>query len=222
MAQFTCRLLTPPDEDALVQLLLRLQCTIARISRESIYRAMIRESYADRRIHILVCSSGSELAGYVIAIADWREFWMGFVLRHPLIGARILIARLRGQESRGRAQVDLPAAPRDDPTLGGWPVDDGRRWEDSSPQVAKVVHVGVDPRFRGSGIGSSLYYSLMKRLLGSDVNRLDAYIDLPNTASVRLHIATGWQVKRLADGYFASVDLSSRGHDRDGLATGTD
>jgi ribosomal protein S18 acetylase RimI-like enzyme len=219
MVEFSCRELRSSDECALVQLLLRLRATIARISHISVYRAVIRESHADQRIHILVCTSGPEIAGYVIAIADWREFWKGFILRHPIIGARIVAQRARGARSREQARAELCTPGIDTNTLAGWPEVDDRRWEDSAPTIAKVVHVGVDPLHQGRGLASALYRSLMERLANRGVERLDARIDLPNTASARLHIATGWQVKRLPEGYFASIDLIHASHSRDGHDT---
>jgi len=49
------------------------------------------------------------------------------------------------------------------------------------------------PDARGQGLGRRLYTALFEALAGEDIHRLFVGITLPNEASVRLHLAMGFQ-----------------------------
>lgn len=170
-----------------------------------VYRAIGKDVLRDPRATMLVADSEDRLAGYVIAVTDWRVFWRSFLLRHLLCAAVIAFKRAKA----GILSSSKRSTPKDEPEEH-WCLSeptDTRSWADSSPVIAKILHVGVDSQFRGRGIGSGLYREILGTLAARGVRRVDACIDRGNVRSLQLHAQTGWRIHRVHDGYFATIDL---------------
>lgn len=62
------------------------------------------------------------------------------------------------------------------------------------PAFVQTVEFGIylDPQFRGSGIGSALYESLLDQVSSEELHLVVAGIALPNDASVALHRKFGF------------------------------
>jgi ribosomal protein S18 acetylase RimI-like enzyme len=183
-----------------------VQAVIASISTGAVYRAVCRDALAGRAV-MVVAVDGTEIVGYVLAVVDWGTYWWGFPGRHPLVALEIALGRLRRRmrnclARRRRAAVVMPTD-----SAAGSPPAEARSWADSSPVIAKIMCIGVRQDWCRQGVGKALYRHLFGVLRQRGVRRLDAQIDLDNKASVRLHEATGWQVRPTGDGYFATVDL---------------
>ena len=188
-------------------MLMELRPVIARMAGEPIYRAVSRDALRRRDTLIVVAEQAGTLAGVVVAATRWKRYWRGFVLRHPLLGARVLWHRLRKVLGLGRRtrepQVDEPGRLGD--CVSATPS--GRSWSESSPAIAKVAYVGVRQQCRGRGIGDAIYRHLFAILRQRGVARVDAHIDYDNIASVWFHWKTGWRIERWGSGYFATVNL---------------
>lgn len=71
------------------------------------------------------------------------------------------------------------------------------------PAFARTVEFSVylDPTYRGGGVGSALYGSLLEQISSADVHLAVAGIALPNDASVALHRKFGFADVGVFDEY---------------------
>ena len=65
------------------------------------------------------------------------------------------------------------------------------QWSASEP---RVLFIGVHPAWRGKGIGKALYNAIFDEIRSRGRDRILARIALDNTASLRLHKETGWEL----------------------------
>jgi ribosomal protein S18 acetylase RimI-like enzyme len=65
----------------------------------------------------------------------------------------------------------------------------------SHPDEAYIHFVGVDPAYRGHGIGAALYRGFFERVLAQGVTRVHAVTSPVNRGSVAFHQAMGFDVE---------------------------
>jgi ribosomal protein S18 acetylase RimI-like enzyme len=189
-----CRALRPADVPQLLTLLRQVRPSIAGVASEPMYRALLREALRGGDLFCVVASDRDKVLGYVLAARNWQRFKRNFLLRHPLLALRILGQRLFTQ----RRQSPQPSS------LATVAVDrTGPQWEQSSPTIAKVLHIGVDPDARGGGVGKALYLFLASYLEPRGIQRIDACVEADNLASLRLHERVGWTVRKDPGHYYA-------------------
>lgn len=165
----------------------------------------------DSRVFLLQAFAGSDLVGYAAAITDWTRFWQSFAWRHPFLAISIATRKLRGGRGGRRPADQTKLIARDDEPSELLEAEGIKLWRESSPHIAKILHVGVLANFRGRGVATSLYRRLMDELALRGVQRLDAWIDPGNIASLRLHQETGWSILRQNNGYIATISLKRDG-----------
>lgn len=96
---------------------------------------------------------------------------------------------LDGFARAGRYQCFVAAK---DGTPVGW-ASSHRYNERAAYDTTISSSVYLMPEARGQGMGRRLYATLFDALAGQDIHRVFAGITLPNQASVRLHLAFGFQ-----------------------------
>jgi RimJ/RimL family protein N-acetyltransferase len=212
MALTTIRPFEPgTDRAILLNLLGQLRPSIAGVSADPVYRALVDDLNTSQEATCLLAFCADQLAGYVITVTNWHHYWRGFALRHPLVTGVVLgtrwYRRLRTrshaapddharQPAKAEAELAAPAGPS---------------WDDRSAAVAKVVHIGVSETARGKGIATGLYANVVEFLGRRGIRRLEAMIDAGNHASLKLHASSGWTVRRLSTGYYAFVEIEPSG-----------
>ncbi|MFH1017347.1 MAG: GNAT family N-acetyltransferase [Pseudomonadota bacterium] len=212
IARIQYRPIVRGDMRSVVELLLKLRPSIAGLSSELMYQAILGDALTWKRVICLVAVRQEKPIGYVLAARDWRRFQRAFVLRHPMLGFRVLLKRLRSGLMRGKAEArDGPEPP--DQSSNAAPAGT-RNWGDSSPDIAKIIHIGTDGAERSKGVGSGLYAALYTHLERIGVTRVDAKIEEGNAASVRLHQRSGWTVAQCPGGFFATIDLPMETNER--------
>jgi ribosomal protein S18 acetylase RimI-like enzyme len=189
-----CRSIAPADVAGARKLMRALEIVVAGTRAGSMYGAICRDAIRNRGAVVDVAAGGADLCGLVVAMIEWRRYWRRFALRRPLLAAAMCLRRFRGACGAGPAapQVHAPDFAALAPYLSQ--ESPGFRWEDSSPQIAKVLFVGVLPQYRGQGIAARLYRALFDELRQREVNCLHCRIACDNLASVRLHHRLGWQI----------------------------
>ena len=171
---------------------------IMKCSRE------VRESFL---VHLLASPLGYVVlaldenigkgVGYVIATKNTTHFWYNFLLTHrPRISAEILLNRYRSTKNGNIARLE-GGVNKDFATESAWSA--------SSNEIGRIFFIGVLPAYRGSGLGTAMYYHLAKILRLEGCKRIEAHIDEGNLASLSLHRKSGYEIRELQRGYFKAV-----------------
>ena len=195
------------DRNDLLSLFNLIRPSVAGTTSPIVYRAFLSEFGTDSRAVPLIAQNDmGRIVGYVVAIRDWHAFWRSFLRNHGLSAAVIAYERLRRRLSMRATTTrnSTEAARQEFPRAAEYDVS----WQDTSPRVAKILHIAVVPEARGQGVGGMLYNQLFDRLRRLDIERVDARIDEDNVASYALHLRTGWQLLRDDVGTMASIRLT--------------
>ncbi len=197
------RPITPGEIPAARRLLARLRPTIAGVSGPPVDRALCREAVLGGGIVLILAREGDRPAGFVAGVIDPARTWPALLRRHPGLGLRIALSR--GLERVRRPRPAAARAERGETSPSRGPS----AWDESSPEVARVILIGVDDEFRGQGVGLGLYDAFARELAGRGVRRLVARIDAENRQSLALHRRAGWDLEADPDGlrFLATLDL---------------
>ena len=188
------------DVRELTHVMAAFQFAVGGRATSSVYRVLVRDAAAGRRVTCVVALAAGRIVGFALAIADRDRYWQSLLWRHPFTAAPLLLGAKRRRAARRRTAT---ASGGSESAMS--PV---RLWSDSSPRIAKVMFIGVAEDHRGQGIGQGLYASLCSELRARGVVRLDASIAHDNIASIELHKTSGWRIAGTGDGIYASLDLS--------------
>jgi ribosomal protein S18 acetylase RimI-like enzyme len=150
----------------------------------------------DKGVNIVLADSEHHPAGFVIAITHPAAYWKSFVMRHPVLGLKIMGRRSLG----GRASELSPAVISEEGLKLLEPHAPPYSWEQSDPTIARILFISVKPEFRKRGIGDALYRRLFELLRAQGVRAMNARIDCDNFASLQLHHRAGWKLYRDGDG----------------------
>ena len=203
------RLMTPGDESEVLALMLQSGFPISGLVTRSMYLSLCRDALANPNVQIAVATVENQIAAFLLTITDWTCYWRQFILRHPVLGLRIIRKRLK---KHGKSEDVWPKLSNDDRQYVTSIISDspsGRNWSDSSPSIAKGVFLQVDPRFRGRHLSVDLYLYLMDHLANLGVTRIDAKVDLTNRRAMPLHVSVGYRLERSGNSLFATKNLSS-------------
>jgi GNAT superfamily N-acetyltransferase len=200
--------MTSEDESEVLSLMLQSGFPISGLVTRSIYSSLCKDALTCSDTQVAVAAIENRIVAFLLTITDWTRYWRRFMLRHPVPGLRIVKNRAR----RYGKHVDVwPQLLQSDREYVRSIISDspsGRSWSDSSPSIAKVVFVQVDPQFRGRRLGVGLYYFLMDYLASRGVTRIDAKVDLTNRRAMPLHVSVGYRLERTGNSLFATKDLS--------------
>jgi ribosomal protein S18 acetylase RimI-like enzyme len=191
------------DIPQLVEIMRLTRASIARATSPRVLSAFCRDACARRRppcLTIVIAEQVSGIAGYVVSEVGGQAYWRAFARRHPLAAGMLAWKRAAKPGSRhaASATIEVLAA-----------QNEGRTWQDPGLHIARIQQIAVHPDCRGRGVATELYRQLFAALEPLGVTRVDANIDLENTASLRLHEQSGWQVIKRGNHYFATIDLKT-------------
>jgi ribosomal protein S18 acetylase RimI-like enzyme len=208
--QLTFCLVTEPDTDAVVALMTQSRFPVGGTSSHAIYSALCGDALSDNRVYLAVArSSDAGIVAFLLAIVDWRAYWASFLLRHPVLGVRIvggrIMRRFRRRSTEGLETMTEEQRRRIDAILS--PDISGISWRDSGPDIAKAVFLHVDPGFRRRGTAVELYEYLFRVMAGNGVRRCDATVDMTNARAHPLHVRMGYHLEKLGNSLFATQDL---------------
>lgn len=211
-----CRALESHDVPRAVDAMLEAGANLGGLSSRGALAALCREAVrpaARLPVLVVVAVEDGEVAGYVASVTEWNRFWRGFLLRHPGLAAELTWRRARRTlRRRRRVGVKAAAAMHDVEAaraVDAYERDDTRSWRDRAPDIAKMLHIGVRPAWRGRGVSRQLYAELLPRLRRMNIRRVDGCPGAANVATLRLHQQLGWRITRTADGLLATLDLTA-------------
>ncbi|MCB0417352.1 MAG: GNAT family N-acetyltransferase [Bdellovibrionales bacterium] len=189
------------DVSDLAEAMAELGVTVAGISGLPANRLIAAAVVSRPEVNGLVCECRGEIAGFLVCISNWKQFWLKFLARHPVFLFKVVANRLFKANLKRRS----PA-----PSTEGASQDGGNKiyWEDSSLAISKTLYVGVRETYRGLGLGKLLYQRMFEELHKQGISRLDARIAGDNEGSQKLHASVGFKVvKRGRDAIFLSRSI---------------
>ncbi len=202
------RLIGPGDFSRVLDMMIQSRFPISGLFSKSLYRALCRDAIKARRIMIGLAEWQHVIAAIHIFILDWKRYWQGFMLRHPLLAIRMIWLRLGRRRKYQNIWEKLPAEIQQQVNREIITVSSGRSWHESSPHIAKGVFIYTDPKYRRRGIAGELYRYTYKVLVSRGIKRMDATVDLENIASLRFHREIGYRIEKCGSGLFATVDIN--------------
>jgi ribosomal protein S18 acetylase RimI-like enzyme len=184
----------PEDHAQAIDLMDQLQISVGGLVDRKLYSAICNST----EICCVVARQEQHLTG--IALVELNRGW---IRRRPLLALRMVIAKYRLR----RASVSPATQPVNHvppaipfPSSHAAPV----RWTDAAP---RVLFIGVDPAWRGQGVGRLLYDAMFDQIRQRGNDWLVARIAADNLASIHLHKETGWVLYEDDGVVFAAKDL---------------
>jgi len=179
----------------------------------AVYRAVCRDSIANTNAVVVISLKDGNLAGCTVALIDRKAYWRLFLLRHPFIAFYVIISTMarKAKATVNSGRQSVSKVRYQDERISENPS--GRAWQESSPFIAKIMHIAVTETSRGMGVGKGLYDHLFSVLSRRGIKRVDANIALDNSSSVKLHLSTGWKVEKAPNNFFATIDIPQQGLD---------
>lgn len=202
------RLMQAEDVPDVLTLMTQSRFPVSSLVSKSIYSALCLDALSDERVVIAVATEEKQVAGFLLVIIDWTSYWKSFAMHHPILGLQIGWKRMNRKRESADMWNRLPQADKNNIMRIASARPSGKSWYDSSPAIAKVAFIYVDPLFRGRKLAEELYLYLMKILAKSGVSRIDAKVDLTNRRAMPLHISVGYRLERDGNSLFATKDLS--------------
>lgn len=205
------RQLEDRDIPNVLKLMIEISPNIGGARYPSLYHALCRESLIDKRVVFIVGEKQSDIVAFHIAIIDRDKWRKSFMMRHPLILARMALSRINHTLRRAvkkathqRKGLPKPIANIDEFVTPG---NTNRSWKDSSPQIAKVLFIGVAESQRGKRIIKSLYEYRDQVLAKRGVKRVDSVILSDNIKMIRASVRLGVSVYKRDGALMTTKDL---------------
>ena len=210
--KFLIKLGKPKDKIRLNNLLndLRPKGIFSRCSKQ--FRSIFLKHLLNSPLGIIIFAynqSSKKEVGYVIAIRHPVYFWISLLLHYPFSIDLFIFIKKSGSFIRDillllkkfkKKKINHSANEKmSNNTLPNF------TWSSSNPKIARIHFIGVLPKFRGSGLGSALYISLMEILRKEGCMKIEAHIDKGNKASLKLHQTTGWEIQKLRAGDYKAI-----------------
>jgi ribosomal protein S18 acetylase RimI-like enzyme len=201
------RLVNNGDIARLQELMEQAASPASGLSSPALYAAMCRDALPARRLLIGVVECDDEIAGHLVMVINWRAYWGGFLIRHPILGYQMLRNRFRRRGRGTQAWDALTPNQRRQIEEVVQATPSGRAWSDSAPTIAKGWYLGIEPAFRRRGLAIQLYRFLFSVLVQRGVTRVDACVDFPNANAIPLHQRLGYRLEKQSTNIFATIDL---------------
>ena len=201
------RLMEPRDVASVMQLMVDSRFPLSGLASQSLYRAICQDGLKADRVLIGIAEIDRTVAGFLLVIVDYAAYWKSFLMRHPLVGVRMLWRRARRRKRFVNVWITLTLETRQAVSNIIEIEPCGRTWADSNPSIAKGIFMHIAPRFRRKGLAIVLYEFLFNILRQRGVSRCDAKVDIANTAAHPLHLRVGYRLERQGNTLFATRDL---------------
>lgn len=205
-----CRVLIKNDYPQVIDLMAKSKIPFAGLYSKAIYRAIYREALVDKKIMFVVAEHKKKLIGLVIAIINWKVFWVSFLLKHPILACQIVYNKLKKKMLHSAPKNEKPHITIEQMNEIRQYLTDSikdRSWDDTSPEIAKAIFISVDPEYRRSGIGLKLNKYRDKVLIERGVKRYDGWVQAHRIPQLHLLHKTGFFIEKRGNSFFVSKDL---------------
>ena len=206
-------LITTTDIGGTASLLDRAGLSVGGVRSAAVTRAVCKDAVSHpSEVAVLVARSDSAIIGAVVCIAAAETYWPRFLVRHPWAGLPIVVRRVWGRLELNRHEPSPPPLKHTNRSIGKAKPDPAMRhpapvWDGHTPRILLIV---VDPKARGTGVGSKLYEALFSHIRKAwKASRVLAMIQPANERSISLHRSTGWCLHRTPDNWLCHVELGN-------------
>ncbi len=177
------------------------------------------------QVLVLVATQRDEVCGAAVLVISRTAYWRRIWLRHPLAFCEIVVRRLtkeaslagqamlralQGRETIAATNSGMLKVSQTDQRQHMIDAEGQRRWQESSPEIAKLEYIAVGSNFRRQRIGANLLTTALKLLETRGVKRLDSQISPENTRSILLHKMLGAALFKGQSTVVASFDIGRR------------
>lgn len=177
------------------------------LGSQSVCAAVCRDALQRDDVVIAIAKLNNIVVGYSIKIIHRCRYWKSFILRYPVLGAKLLIKWSFRFIKESCQTIHQPNSQSIEELVDIVPTN--RSWYDSSPTIAKSEHTAVSKDARGRSIGLKLQFLTFKVLKERGVTRVDNTIAFDNIPSIRMNRKAGWRFSLKKNFLFGTVDLSS-------------
>lgn len=169
--------------------LLKRPCTpIAGVHSHLHLKYLCQDALLTQDVVILLAQKQQSILGCVVAIIDYHHYWKRFLLKHPVLLARILFSRVK-RYFQDLFQSQKDANHKGESLQVSLNISDK---EQKTQNDMKVFVITVEPEHRNKGIASKLYQALIQKCRELQITKIDASIHQNNQASIRLHKNIGF------------------------------
>ncbi len=186
---------TAGDLPSIVSFLSSASLSIGGAVNPRLYDALYRDGLTNRRLTTVIAVHGTELAGIVTSIVQPSDYWKRFLIRRPFFLFEVLQRRI-GQSIYARRSVYANAVLQPLPDAPSIVGTSSYSWSQSDKHIAKVLFIGVAPKFRRKHLARDLYMRLFENLTLQGMFRIDARIEKDNLGSIKLHHSVGYELYR--------------------------
>jgi ribosomal protein S18 acetylase RimI-like enzyme len=208
--QLSLSLIKEDDITEVCGLMKAANATFAKIQSPEIYAAICSDALQRDDVVLVVAKIDNTVAGYSLNVIDRRRYWRAYFFRYPVLAAKIannlLLKQIKLFQRVKHQSTSLDHSLEKFLNI----VPTKRSWKDSSPTIAKLLHICVSENARGRSIGLKLLFYAFKILKDRGVSRVDTMIriDNNNISSIKMNRKAGWKFSKTGDYLFGTIDLN--------------
>lgn len=180
-----------------------------------LYHALCCEALADKRVVFIVGEEQSKIIAFYLSIIDPNRWRISFLIRHPLIGmGRVLnisFDRLRKLLNNTNNKQEDSSAFLQNISNYITPMPSNKSWNDSTPEIAKILFDAVAKSHRGRHIAEGMREHMFKVLAGQGVRRVDGTILFRNIPAIRVAYRLNFNIHNMGDQLFITKDIQPKG-----------
>lgn len=206
MSSFEIKLFETYELKDLCNLFIEMRPPIAGLTNRRIYRSMCQEALKNDKLIIVIAKDDRKIVGFTITAIDWKNFWLKFLLSHPIIAIEIVTKKII-DKIRANKKQKIQIQYEKEQSKYFVSEKTKKSWDDSSPQIAKIVYTGVSENYRKKGIGTNIGNYRFNVLIERGVKRIDTNLDPKNTSVIKFNYNLGYKIYKSGNRLFASKDL---------------
>jgi ribosomal protein S18 acetylase RimI-like enzyme len=207
------RLIEKRDLKNTMKLMAEIRPNISGTHSCLLYNTICTDALFDKKIVFIVTEYKLDIIGFYFVVLDRDRWRTSFIFRHPFIGFIILLNRIFNELKNvfkihnNNLQCDLVYIHEIKGLVK--PEIVNRSWNDSSPQIAKLLYVAVNKTYRGGKIAHKMWKYALEVLKERGISRIDTQILLDNISSIKLHYGLGFDIYIKGHSLFATRDLNN-------------
>jgi GNAT superfamily N-acetyltransferase len=198
------RILERRDIDNTVNLMNKIKPDIAGSRDPSFYRILCEDSFKDYSL-VFIVGEQDGINAFTLSVIDPDGWKINFAMRHPFIASKLALQKALERfrpAGNGKPQV-IPDYIF--PLLSKEPT--SKSWDDSAPDIAKILFSGVDETCRGKGVAKEMMKFFIGKLACFGVTRVDSTILYDNIASIKVKVAHGFTIYNKGDQLFLTREI---------------
>ena len=202
-------IVTEKDINEVITIMKDTNLSVSGLKCTGLYKALSYDAVYNQNVLLIIGIINQKIIGYYIIIFNWLKYWKKFFLYHPCVSLKIIKNRIKRRLLRNNKcnesvnhVIDKYICPQN--------INAHRYWEESSPQIAKLLYYSVHNKYRGKGYGTKILMNLLEELQKRGIKRIDAHIGFDNISSIKTFFKTGWKIIKQKNSLLASIDFENK------------